>query len=257
MSATLAMKNIKVRAFGTTTTVPDNAIAKLMYYLHCVSVVIDYHDRTLTDYQNYDELTSEELLAIYVLAKLFDPSIFIEKSVFIVDEKLLIDSNNQFYEVTDETVGFHASREIVIGGKTVKVLKLMACNNTWLSKNYYMPMKLIDDLINQIKTEEENKKNYNYQSQVLTTQTTIIEKPPIVIEVEFKNSPVSTACPFCKRFITTKTQSKLNCAACCCCLMFGLFYFCFQVCNGKNGCCCDVDHICPMCGKIVGHYSAC
>ena len=69
MSATLAMKNVKVRAFGTTTTVPDNAIAKLMYYLHCVSVVIDYHDRTLTDYQNYDELTSEELLAIYLLAK--------------------------------------------------------------------------------------------------------------------------------------------------------------------------------------------
>ena len=70
MSATLALKNVKIRAFGNTTTIPNNAIAKMMYYLHCVSVVIDYHDRTLTDYQNYDELTGEQLLAIYLLVKL-------------------------------------------------------------------------------------------------------------------------------------------------------------------------------------------
>ena len=54
MSATLAMKNIKIRAFGSTTTVPKNAIAKMMYYLHCVSVVIDYHDLKLTNYKNYE-----------------------------------------------------------------------------------------------------------------------------------------------------------------------------------------------------------
>jgi len=45
MSATLGMKNIKVKAFGSTTTVPNNAIARLMYYLDCVYVVIDYEDR--------------------------------------------------------------------------------------------------------------------------------------------------------------------------------------------------------------------
>ena len=70
MSATLAMKNIKIRAFGSTTRVPKNAIAKIMYYLHCVSVVIDYQDLKLTNYKNYDEIKAAKLLEIYVMAKL-------------------------------------------------------------------------------------------------------------------------------------------------------------------------------------------
>ena len=87
MSATLAMKNIKIRAFGSTTTVPKNAIAKIMYYLHCVSVVIDYHDLKLTNYKNYDEIKAAKLLEIYVMAKLLNPALFIEKGIFIVDKK--------------------------------------------------------------------------------------------------------------------------------------------------------------------------
>jgi len=125
MSATLAMKNVKVRAFGTKVTVPNNAMASLMYYLDCVSTVIDYKDRSLTDFQNYDELTGEELVAVYALAKIFHPSIFINAGIFIIDQKLLFGNSNQFYEITDETIGFHANREIVIGGKVRKVLKLM------------------------------------------------------------------------------------------------------------------------------------
>ena len=99
MSATLAMKNVKVRAFGTKVTVPNNAMASLMYYLDCVSTVIDYKDRSLTDFQNYDELTGEELVAVYALAKIFHPSIFINAGIFIIDQKLLFDSANQFYEI--------------------------------------------------------------------------------------------------------------------------------------------------------------
>ena len=99
MSATLAMKNIRVKAFGTTTTVPNNAIAKLMYYLDCITAVLDIDDSKLNDYQNYDELTGEQLLAVYLLAKLYHPSILIKSGVFILDEKLLYDTNNQFYEI--------------------------------------------------------------------------------------------------------------------------------------------------------------
>jgi hypothetical protein len=126
MSATLGMKNIKVRAFGELTNVPNNAIARLMYYLDCVAAVIEYNDRTLTDYQNYDVLSGEELLAVYQLAKKYDPSFFKKNGIFIVSQNLLSDTDNQFYEITDETVGFHVNKEIIIGGKTVKVLKVMA-----------------------------------------------------------------------------------------------------------------------------------
>ena len=37
MSATYEMKNVNVKAFGVLTTVPNNALAKLIYYLHCVA----------------------------------------------------------------------------------------------------------------------------------------------------------------------------------------------------------------------------
>ena len=250
MSATLAMKNIKVRAFGTTTTVPNHAIARLMYYLDCVATVIDVDDRRLTDYQNYNELSGKELAAVYALAKIFHPSIFINAGIFILDQKLLFNHSNQFYEITDETIGFHANREIVIGGKVRKVLKLMACNNAWLSKNYFMPIQEIDDIVRKIEDEE------NSRRQILTTQTSIIEKPVYITE-DFKSSPVSITCPFCGKAITTRTKAKFNFVACCCFLFFGVLYCCVQIFGDKNPCCCDITHICPNCGKIVGHYDSC
>ena len=226
MSATLAMKNIKIRAFGSTTTVPKNAIAKMMYYLHCVSVVIDYHDLKLTNYKNYDEIKAAKLLEIYVMAKLLNPALFIEKGIFIVDKKLIIDADNQFYEITNETIGLHASKEIVIEGKTVKVVKLMACNDDWLSRHYFKPINEIEDLVNHIKIDE-------------------------------KCCPVTISCPFCRRIITTKTESKFCCCALCCFLTCTLLYFPVQLCYKRNIFCCNVAHKCPNCGRIIGYYNAC
>ena len=251
MSATLAMKNIKVRAFGTTTTVPNNSIALLMYYLNCVATVIDVDDRRLTDYQNFDELSGEELVTVYALAKVFHPSIFINAGIFIVDPKLLFDTSNQFYEITDETIGVHVNTEIMIGGKVRKVRKLMACNNKWLSENYFMPIQELDDIVRRV--EEEN----NYRSQVVTTTTTAYIEKPVYVNTNFKSSSVSMTCPFCRKTITTKTKAKINFLACFCCLMFNILYCCVQICGGKNPCCCDISHICPNCGKIVGHYDSC
>ena len=235
MSATLAMKNIKIRAFGSTTTVPKNAIAKMMYYLHCVSVVIDYQDLNLTNYKNYDEIKAAKLLEIYVMAKLLNPALFIEKGIFIVDKKLIIDADNQFYEITNETIGLHASKEIVIEGKTVKVVKLMACNDDWLSRHYFKPINEIEDLVNHIKIDESR----NYHSQIIDTQTSIRDDP------------------FCRRIITTKTESKFCCCALCCFLTCTLLYFPVQLCYKRNIFCCNVAHKCPKCGRIIGYYNAC
>ncbi len=43
--------------------VPDNDLARLMYYLHCVFCAIEYKDqdvRKYRDYRNYDELSYAE-----------------------------------------------------------------------------------------------------------------------------------------------------------------------------------------------------
>ena len=154
MSATLGMKNTTVKMFGGKANVPNNTMDKLMYYLHCVVNVIQYENSVLTDYQNYDELSGKELLAVYDVAKLLNPSLFINAGIFILDQKLLVDTDNQFYEITDETVGVHVNQEIMIGGRSVKVLKIMACNMLWLNRNYYRPIQEIDSSIREYLAKE-------------------------------------------------------------------------------------------------------
>lgn len=133
----------------------------------------------------------------------------------------------------------------------MKVLKVMACNNNWLQKYYFTPINELDRLI----IEFENRK---YGTQVLHTQTAIIEKPVIIAPTpEFRSYPVSMTCPFCLNSITTRTESKLNFVACFCCLVFNVLYCCVQICSNKNVCCCDIIHKCPKCGRILGHYNSC
>lgn len=236
MSATLGMKNTTVKMFGGKANVPNNTMAKLMYYLHCVVTVIQYENSVLTDYQNYDELSGKELLAVYDVAKLLNPSLFINAGIFILDQRLLVDTDNQFYEITDETVGVHVNQEIMIGGRSVKVLKIMACNMLWLNRNYYRPIQEIDSLIRDYLAKE---------------QKTPITSP------DYGSVPITMTCPYCERYIKTKTEDKFQILACVCCLIFSIFYCCFQICREKNLCCCNTSHRCPNCGKYLGSYDAC
>jgi hypothetical protein len=236
MSATLGMKNTTVKMFGGKANVPNNTMAKLMYYLHCVVTVIQYENSVLTDYQNYDELSGKELLAVYDVAKLLNPSLFINAGIFILDQRLLVDTDNQFYEITDETVGVHVNQEIMIGGRSVKVLKIMACNMLWLNRNYYRPIQEIDSLIRDYLAKE---------------QKTPITSP------DYGSVPITMTCPYCEKYIKTKTEDKFQILACVCCLIFSIFYCCFQICREKNLCCCNTSHRCPNCGKYLGSYDAC
>ena len=236
MSATLGMKNTTVKMFGGKANVPNNTMAKLMYYLHCVVTVIQYENSVLTDYQNYDELSGKELLAVYDVAKLLNPSLFINAGIFILDQRLLVDTDNQFYEITDETVGVHVNQEIMIGGRSVKVLKIMACNMLWLNRNYYRPIQEIDSSIREYLAKE---------------QKTPITSP------DYGSVPITMTCPYCEKYIKTKTEDKFQILACVCCLIFSIFYCCFQICRERNLCCCNTSHRCPNCGKYLGSYDAC
>ena len=166
------------------TTIPDNAIAKLMYYLHCVSSVIGIIDPVLTDYQNYDELTSEQLVEVYNKAKEYSPDKFLRHKILIINQDLPNNSlENEFYEITDETIGHHADKEITIGGRDVKVNKIMSCNNNWLSRYYYSPITVVDKIVCDIKSRE----NRNYQSQIVNTESSFYttEKVHIMAPIEF------------------------------------------------------------------------
>ena len=80
MSATLGINKLKIEPVGSTVTVPNNNIAKLMYYLSCVLKVIQYNQNSkLIDFEHYYNLNNEEKKLVYQLALLFKPEIFLEK----------------------------------------------------------------------------------------------------------------------------------------------------------------------------------
>ena len=143
------LSRLQVRSIGVTVTIPDDDVARLMYYLSCVGTVIEHDNENdiLTDYENYDLLDVNQLTLLLTLVTLFEPTIFIKGGVFILDPSLVPEgSSNEFYQITDERINFHFNDEIMIGGKTRKILRVMACTISWLKRFYYNPMKNIMSL---------------------------------------------------------------------------------------------------------------
>ena len=237
MSATFAMKDYKFNHYGSYTLVPDHAIARLMYYLHCVLSLLDYSDDTIANFQNYDELNVDQLAKVLLYAKVFYPQRFINAEAVVLDRDLLNDSpKNDFIEMIGETKIIHINEEFGFVGREVRVRKKMKCNQSWLTVYYYRPMEIINNIIDEYEKEK---------------------SPRIITIPDFKSSPIAMICPFCQVAITTKTEPKLNCVACCCFLFFGLLYCCFQLCSNRNVCCCDIAHKCPRCGRVLGYYKSC
>ena len=84
MSATLGLNSLKIEFTGKTITVPQNNIARLMYYLSVVMDVIQYKaESRLIDFNNYSQLSEEEKVAVYKLALLLNPkNIYRQRHIF-------------------------------------------------------------------------------------------------------------------------------------------------------------------------------
>ena len=95
MAAVLGRTQIEIKETGSTTSVPDNPTAKLMYYLSCVSSCVeadkDYAMRRLTDYENnYSSLTNKEEAMLLILCLALSPDKLIGSIFFPVAALLLL-----------------------------------------------------------------------------------------------------------------------------------------------------------------------
>ena len=140
-----------IKATGQTASVPDDDVAKLMYYFNCVASVINYSGLDkLTNYKNYKSLTVDDMDLLFKFVLIFNPKIFVEAGIFLLADDLLpYGKDNEFYQITDERIGLYVDDQIALGGRTVKVLKVMACNKDWLIRNYYTPWLNIFEKANQ------------------------------------------------------------------------------------------------------------
>jgi len=60
--------DLNVEPFGSLVSIPDNDLAKCMYYLGCVCTVIEYDDDDMnryTDYKNYRWLAPYERQRVF------------------------------------------------------------------------------------------------------------------------------------------------------------------------------------------------
>ena len=242
-----------------------------MYYLNVVMDVIQYKaESRLRDFNNYFQLSEEEKQAVYKLALLLNPKIFIEAGIFIVDPSWVPQGKiNDFLKITDEKIGVHVNEEIIIVGRSIKVLHIMVCKNEWLNRYYNVPMA---EITNFYRNRNRRILEIRQSEPILRTEEQMIRtipytnNPIIINQVapRFMPSPklgpssVTMACPYCKNYIYTITNSEFNFVSCClCCLLGFIFYACFQLCQGKSILCENVEHTCPACGAFIGKYESC
>jgi len=57
------------------------------------------------------------------------------------------DSDNQFYQITNNQLNVVAASSLVIGGVRRRVLKIMFYNRSWILRNYIQPMQELVDYL--------------------------------------------------------------------------------------------------------------
>ncbi|CAF3359138.1 unnamed protein product [Rotaria socialis] len=143
-------QQLQIKRTGVTTTVPNNDVARCMYYLKCVCTTVECDDANIlrfTNYNNYWALSDDEDEIVFKLCLALSPDVLDDK-VFFHSDALCGDSNNEFYEFSQVRHVITAVRSIVIAGRTRQVNKIMTYTLSWLQNNYLGPMRRLADRFN-------------------------------------------------------------------------------------------------------------
>ena len=143
--------------------IPDNKLAKLMYYLQCVFTVIESDaEKRYTNYNNYYLLSKLEEQTVLGLVSTFNPTLMIELNLFKIEPDFVpIGKENEFYDISDEKFEGKIKSEVTIAEVPRKVLKVMACKQSWINKYYEEPLKEFENPT-KIEEKKEEKKETNY-----------------------------------------------------------------------------------------------
>ncbi|KAH6911802.1 hypothetical protein BKA70DRAFT_862847 [Coprinopsis sp. MPI-PUGE-AT-0042] len=149
--ATAAALSFEFQSFGRTVSVPDDDVARLMYYLNCVtaSLGMDILQDDLLDYMNYRKLTGTRIAVVFKTAAELSPDIFIDKVLFRDDQGDVVPSgsSNKFVEITAACDLIHVQRDFLIGGQVKDVTKVMFFRSSWLKTYYSDPLERIANII--------------------------------------------------------------------------------------------------------------
>lgn len=139
-----------VNEFGRDVEVPENPIAKLMYYFDSICYAMDMNRtaspdkiKKLRNYSKYRELNEEERDLLLMLVVRFSPDELINKCLFQDDEMCCTDMN-KFYKLDAVQHRFVVTEEIIVGGQVTSVVKILCYRKIWLEYCYFEPMKNVE-----------------------------------------------------------------------------------------------------------------
>ncbi len=139
----LQRNEVESECMTESANVPNNDVARLMYYLNCVCFAIDCNNdngiQRFTNYQNWARLSFEEQCLLFALCYTLSPDVF-EYKVFFNCEEHCVQFENEFYKIGQVRHQRVAAESIIIAGRTRRVNKIMT---------YYLgPMRRIAATIN-------------------------------------------------------------------------------------------------------------
>ena len=133
---------VGIRRAGHSVTVPDNPIAKLMYYLDCALCCVDDSNdsdlRRLRNYKNYSSLTYYEEDKVFILCLALSPDKLIG-TIFIPNEEM--GKSNQFLELSAVSTNLLVSQSLLVGGQRKSVQKIMMFKKRWIENYYLNPLQ--------------------------------------------------------------------------------------------------------------------
>ena len=143
MAALLQNNEVNIESIGVHVTIPNNNIARLMYYLSCVCTVINCENdadiQRFISYQNWHRLSNTEKQALVALCYVISPDV-LENKVFFQSDALCLNSTNEFYKISQVQNQLLAAESIVIAGRTRQVNKTMVYKKQWMQYYYFDPM---------------------------------------------------------------------------------------------------------------------
>lgn len=137
-----------IKQTGKSCTIPDNCVAKLMYYLDCFESVSKYGlPEYLRDYKNWDDLDDDDIRVLFNLCQTLDIATLTKIGIFIpVDDDDMNDSN-EFLEIKNKREALGLGNGIIIAGKKVNVVKVMVYKMRWAKRNYLEPLQELHKIL--------------------------------------------------------------------------------------------------------------
>lgn len=124
-------------------TIPNNDVARLMYYFNAVCYCIDYNDsdvRRYRNFQNWSSLSYNEIRVLLALCLTISPDV-LDNKVFFNSDSLCGNHPNNFFEVSQVSHQLMAVQSIIIAGRQCRVSKIMTYKMSWMHEYYLNPIR--------------------------------------------------------------------------------------------------------------------